>query len=522
MDALVNAALVGTARQPSPTMATGAPVDDLLAALPETTIERRVLLAAGLWTVYCDAGRTAAAAPPVPAPAPPEAQPLCPPGAVALLRPLFEREGSRLLPEALERVHRAGWILPPELLTAALGAQTPSVRAALLPVLGERGRWLGRFNPAWRWVTEVLPRPGEPLPADAERRWQEGIPTERRAIFACARAADPALAREWLAAVWRQEKPDLRVELLQALDAGLSSADEPLLEAALDDRSANVRSAAACLLARITGSGLATRMRDRAEALLAWKSGKLLVVPPTAVDKDAQHDGIVAKPPSDTGERAWWLKQILGLVPPTHWTERFGVTSAELLASAQADQWAAAVVGGWSNATILHRAASWMLALWDWWLQVRLGTTSRAARKKLQAALEDVRENELLTLMPAPEAERRALQLFDHPDLVELDLSATLTALPVLWSSQFGAAYLQQLRSYTATLAGRKPDYSDAWLETLEHAATALPLACLSQALEPWQLTEPDNWYLQRWNDEIETFTETLRLRQRLAEEIPA
>ncbi len=522
MDSLVSAALVGTARQPNPALATGTPLDGLLSALPETSIERQVLLVAGLWAAYRDAGRTAQEAPPAPEPAPPETLPVCSPGAAALLRRMLDREGSRLLPEALERLRRAGRILPPELLAAALGTQSSEVRAALVPVLSERGRWLSRFNPAWRWVAESLPTGGV-LPGDAEARWQEGTPAARRAILGRVRAAEPTRAREWLAAVWRQEKADLRAEFVQALVPGLSAADEPFLEAALDDRSANVRAAAASLLARIPNSGLAQRMRGRADVLLSWKAGKLAVAPPTAVDKDTQRDGIVAKPPAGTGERAWWLTQILALVPPAHWTERFGVASGELIAAAQFGEWAAALLGGWSSAALLHRAADWMLALWDWWVQSHLVATAGSARKKLAAALGAVPADELLAAMPGPEAERRAILLLDHPDLAESGLDETLKVVPLPWSGSFGTAYLQAARRYAASLAdSKKPDASSPWLDTLEHAATALPLACLPQALEPWPLPEPNNWYLQHWTDAIDTFSETLRLRQRLAEEIPA
>jgi hypothetical protein len=521
MDALVNAALVGTARQPHPSLATGTALDALLAALPKTSVERKVLLAAGLWATYRDAGRTAPAAPPAPEPAPPETRPLCSPGAAALLRRMLEREGSRLLPEALERLRRAGQILPPELLADALGTQSPEMRTALLPVLGERGHWLSRFNPAWRWVTEALPADG-PLPDDAESRWQEGTPAARRAVLARLRSVDPTQAREWLAAAWLQERADLRIDLVAMLETGLSAADEPFLEAALDDRSPTVRAAAAGLLARIPGSALVKRMCARAAALLTWTGGQLLVAPPTTVDKDAQRDGIVAKAASGTGERAWCLTQIVGFVPPAHWTERFAVAPSDLIAAAQSGEWAAALLSGWTSAALLHRDAAWMMALWDWWLQVQHGATFGATRKQLAAAREAVPADDLLAALPGPEAERRARLMLDHPDLAESGLDETLKMLPQPWSVAFGAAYLQAARRYLATLAGsKKPDASNPWLNTLECAATALPLACLPQALEPWPLPEPDNWYLQRWLDEVETFTETLRQRQRLAEEIP-
>jgi len=68
---------------------------------------------------------------------------------------------------------------------------------------------------------------------------------------------------------------------------GLSLADEPLLEAALDERDAGVRGWAAHLLARLPGSALGQRMARRAAGCLRIERGvrgaRLIVTrPPTA------------------------------------------------------------------------------------------------------------------------------------------------------------------------------------------------------------------------------------------------
>ena len=60
---------------------------------------------------------------------------------------------------------------------------------------------------------------------------------------------------------------------LSVLADGLSLADEPLLEAALDDRAAEVRSWAAYLLARLPGSALGQRMAERALGCLRLDRG---------------------------------------------------------------------------------------------------------------------------------------------------------------------------------------------------------------------------------------------------------
>ncbi|WP_204336314.1 DUF5691 domain-containing protein, partial [Proteus mirabilis] len=90
--------------------------------------------------------------------------------------------------------------------------------------------------------------------------WTERTPAERRAAFAAFRRRDPAAARAALEAGFRGEKADMRQALVSALDDGLGEADEPFLEACLDDRASGVRGAAQNLLPRLPGSRLAQRM----------------------------------------------------------------------------------------------------------------------------------------------------------------------------------------------------------------------------------------------------------------------
>src|SRR5260370_13456298 len=81
MEALVRAAVAGTARQNSQGLATGTPLDDLVAGLPDAPAERRLLLQAGAWAAYRLAGWTAGTAPAAIPAAPPEQLRACSPAA---------------------------------------------------------------------------------------------------------------------------------------------------------------------------------------------------------------------------------------------------------------------------------------------------------------------------------------------------------------------------------------------------------------------------------------------------------
>jgi len=180
-----------------------------------------------------------------PEPAAPETLHPCSPLIARLVEDMLAGTHDELLPEALERMEKAGLHLLPELLPAALNAQANWLRSAMTPVLGERGRWLSQFNPAWSWVSRRLPLGEYAVSTDAEITWREGTSEERSEILRWLRAIDPVKARQWLEGTWKQERAQFRAEALEIFGTGLSADDESFLEEALDDRSPKVCEVAA-------------------------------------------------------------------------------------------------------------------------------------------------------------------------------------------------------------------------------------------------------------------------------------
>jgi Family of unknown function (DUF5691) len=308
---LVSVALLGTERRDPPALA-----DPALAGLVGGSTEERLLSAAGSLAVFRRAGRLASPAPPLPEPAPAEVLPAC--GAAAAYRLLLLLDDHRgLLPEWLRAVAARGLRVPaerlPELLEAATASQ--ALRADVEPVLGERGRWLAARSPRWGWAA--------PLPATEEERqalWLTGTRPQRHRLFAELRRTRPAEARELLERGFAREEASDRAWFTGALGEGLSAADEALLESALDDRRQEVRYAAARLLARLPGSALARRMTERTVPLLRVEDGtRLRATLPDDLDEPAIRDGIIRRPSSGTGERAWWLHQLVASTPLAAW-----------------------------------------------------------------------------------------------------------------------------------------------------------------------------------------------------------
>ncbi|MGY0060812.1 DUF5691 domain-containing protein [Streptomyces sp. LZ34] len=214
-----------------------------------------------------------------------------------------------------------------------------------------------------------LATPGGPaVPAEIQRQWEEGLFAERVSLLAAVRHRDPELGLALLGGTWSMERAEDRLMFLDSLRDELSPSDEPFLEQALADRSRNVRATAAELLSALPGSALAFRMAERSRACVSLTAGAtaevIAVEAPTQCDGGMQRDGVVAKPPSGRGERAWWLGQLVEATPLERWSEWFGGRgAAEIVALPVADGWQADLQAAWCRAAVRQRNVEWSRAL---------------------------------------------------------------------------------------------------------------------------------------------------------------
>ena len=516
IESIVNAALVGSARAAvDEALSPATPEGRLVASLSDENVEQRLLLAAGARSVYRLAGYVPERLAMPLAPAAAETLTVCPAHVADLLHQLFTARANDLLREALERMVTAELILPPEMLPLALGSATVAQRPLVAQVVGERGAWLGIFNSAWAWVSDVQTHQLDALSPDAETIWQVGTPPDRLYILARWRATDPAKARDEIAAVWRQEKADFRVELTEALGANLSADDEPLLEAALDDRSANVRVVAQRLLAGIATSAYRARAVARADTLLTMGKKKLATTLPAVHEKSWERDGILAKTRQGTGERSWWLMQIIAVTPPAHWVERLSMAPADLIAAAT-DEHGADVLEGWSRAAILYDAHDWVPPLVEAW--------SKQLAKRRTGGVAPLEMCELLLpKLPQAALEAMALKILKQGESKQdISWETIVAALPRPWSVELARAWLAGLRAFATELKSLK-GYAPDWRQCADEQASILPQECLDEALAPWDIAEDisDKWPAITWREQHDTFLKAVRQRQRIRDEIP-
>ncbi|MGW8380705.1 DUF5691 domain-containing protein [Streptomyces sp. ODS28] len=247
----------------------------------------------------------------------------------------------------------------------------------------------------------------------AGQLWEEGLFAERVSVLTALRRHDPAAGRALLVSTWATERAEDRLMFLDTLREGLGPEDEPFLEGALADRSCTVRSTAAELLSGLPDSALAARMAARSRACVTLDAAGaggvtpdgslpedaapirslpedtvsegtapngslpadavpdgsagdpcIAVAAPASCDAAMQRDGVVPKPPSGRGERAWWLGQLVEATPLSVWKEQFGGRgAAEVVALPVRDGWQRELHAAWCRAAVRQRDAEWARAL---------------------------------------------------------------------------------------------------------------------------------------------------------------
>jgi hypothetical protein len=380
LDELLSVALVGTARAGDAPTPLPEALEAAAATVTDPSPEQRLLTRVALLSAFVRAGRQPIAGTPQSDPSAADVAQPCSSRAADLLLNLIREESKELISEWLSAAGKADRRVPHRLLPDILEAarKDKSLREPVAAVIDHRGRWLMSQNPAWQFATANETPDGS--------LWETGTPDQRRIVLRQARKGDPARAWTLLRKTWKSDPADDRAEFLKLFAAGLSVEDEPPLENFLDDRSKQVRAVAADLLARLPRSQLVARMTARVVPLLTFKRGlltgiKLNVTLPAEPDKAAQCDGIDKSPPQGTGEKQWWLQQMVGSVPLSVWSESSGLEPAKIIAAAAENEFSDALLDGLNTAAERDRDPAWIDPL----LRQRLAATGRLSRTLLAA-----------------------------------------------------------------------------------------------------------------------------------------
>jgi hypothetical protein len=370
---LLTSAILGTERRPPSLPSSRNLLGAILGQLDQSAPQHVVLQGAAALNLYRKAGRLPATFPAnAVSPCAADEQARVSPAAAVQLATLLGGENKELIPEWLGLAAAASQRAPEELLPDLVdwGENNLDQLDLLLPVLGKRGRWLAKQLPWGENVAAAVLV--ETIPTEsAGSVWQNERKMVRLLLLRRQRRTNPALARQLVASTWSEESAETRKTFLEAFKDGLSMGDEAFLEERLDDRSREVRSAAAGLLGQLAESSLVQRQVKRAQACLKWQPGGFLRKPlievtlPETCDKGMLRDGVEPKPPikNGLGQKGEWLLQILKTIPPAVWNRQWGKKPSELLEIAANGEWQTLLHEGWITATLQHPDPDWAEAI---------------------------------------------------------------------------------------------------------------------------------------------------------------
>ncbi len=426
-----------------------------------------------------------------------ESRPQMPKKAVGLLKRLVAGEFDGLLPEFLQLSAVRGTIAPPEMLPALLGLGKTDLRKLVIPVIGERGRWLAAYNPAWAYA---LGR--DPLDA-----WENGLRAERIAALEQVRATQPGKAREWLQSTWEQDSLEDRALFLAVFSVGLSMDDEPFLESCLDDRRKEVRDAARGLLLRLENSRFVGRMWARVRPLVKLKSkflgGDALELSlPEGLDLAAKRDGLggvlLRK---KMGEKANLLAQMLAFIPPALWSRDFGKPPEKIVAAGLNCEWKEPLLLGWQLAAIGVADEAWAEAIAPLW----------ATQAEGRSLLDVDSLPALVRLMRLEKVEALVTSTI-KPLIGELDDKSLLVSLLEKynrpWTARMARMVVQSAQRQSGDFRANLP-------QALPGFARWMPPELADEFSQGWA-AEPKGY----WSGKIDEFLAILRFRNEMRENL--
>ncbi|MFI6100699.1 DUF5691 domain-containing protein [Lentzea sp. NPDC051213] len=345
------------------------------------------------------------------------------PAAKAVLEAIMSVDDEVLLTEwcALAKANNvvAEHRMLPALL--ALGTARPGLRAAVVEVLGTRGRWLANTRPGWSWASGTAPLVDEvPLAEVLDLPSAQRVRALRRK-----RRSEPSAVGAFIAAEFEASRRSAdRQVLISALETALGPADEALLESALDDRAAAVHDEALRLLRKLPTSALATRAAARLDEGLRRTSdgfdvrtdGPWTAQPDLAELRDLMRDG------TEKGV-AGRIRAAAASVPLSYWTTRLQTDDAGAAAVLRRGPWAGALLRGIAD-------------------QLAAATDPRPWAVAAAETLTGMEQLEMLAALPSSVAEQAvvAVSVNWHYDL----LDHACAQLPAPWSAETTRALLHR------------------------------------------------------------------------------
>jgi hypothetical protein len=361
-------AMLGTARAPLTIADLPAAIAGELLWTPVDAEEDFLRLASVAWQ-YGQTGGLPPAVSTVTSIAAPEEKPYSAVQTSGDLQSLVDDELYTLVRLWLEYCQAAGQIARPEILPALLdlAIRRPELRAMITAVVGNRGQWLMRLNPAWRMDT-----PAE----DDTAVWQTGKPETRRTLLAQMRQTDAPRALTLLQNTWATESATDKVAFLNILQAQASDTDLPWLES-IQEKGQKVTAAVTSVLRHIPGSKIVRAYQDVLRQAFTLRTGKALLGILNKTSVEVQETVVIPPEIFTTGieklssdkrmtDQQYILIQLAMAVPPAFWQTQLQQADARaVITLLQKEPRTALYLPALADAAVTFHDLVWVRALLD-------------------------------------------------------------------------------------------------------------------------------------------------------------
>ncbi len=387
----------------------------------------------------------------------------------------------------------------PTILERAVGDM--DLRKWVLPLIGERGRWLIEQNPEWAILFSKL----------SVDQWLEGSTEVRLNIFEKTRTDQPQAALKLLEASWPEIDAKVKLAFLQKMQAELNPSDEPFLEDCLYETRKEIRQLASNLLSQLPKSALVERMWERVQLYINFKKDKqkLSVTLPDNIDETMLRDGIDPRHQWKSGGlKASRLGQMMAIIPPTHWEKATQESPESVIKIFSKSDWAVLFLQAFSHASILHKNEAWKEAILASWIK-------NFESKKWQ----DLPTNKLLASLSAGSFDKLCLlALKANPDFSNehAPLLILIRSSKHLWSATLSKTLI---RSFQKWMAQQSNSHWGAWhfRAVLKMASYRCAISTDAELRKKWP-TDAAVW--SAWQRDIEIFLSTLQFRKEMTQHL--
>lgn len=292
----------------------------------------------------------------LPAVAPAEVAQLPTPQLSRLVERILEKEELRpILSEYIDYSASAGLLLPPESLAFLFEEHKADIDQVLLirEVMGERGEWLARQNPAWAIFSSQ----------SDEEVWQYGSEEERISFFSGLRQKNPEWALDLLADSWPKESRQQQLRLLSHLLVKTNTSDLSFLENCLASRDQAIRQLSAKILMTLPDSAFAERLRAIMEAVFYLENGIFTIRQNLPDQRTATELGFFSPDhtqPFDPKEKDSFVRHLIRLAPPKTWEMLGDLPPGKAFEALQQSNFYGKVRFALAESIHLHQDTAWM------------------------------------------------------------------------------------------------------------------------------------------------------------------